>query len=603
MSRLIVDEKNLPILRGALVPDSAMQTLQGIAVSPGVAIGEALIVDHEGFRIPRRFVTRDAVEDELERFHGAATAVEKQIDQNRRTISDDLGEKYGDIFAAHLALLCDPQLRGKIEELIREQNYSPEYAISCVIRKYAQIFQSHENSFLAERANDLFDIKRQLLQNLLGRQREELSHLMSEVVVLAHDLTPSETAHLDRKFVLGFVTEVGGPGGHTSIVAKALEIPAVVGVGQYMVDVSGGEQVIIDGDHGRVILQPDEATLARYQREAAEHRSLAVRLGTLHNLPAETTDGVRIQLNANIEFPRESEICLSRGAAGIGLYRTEFLYLGTESEPTEEEHFKAYRRVVEAMGDREVVIRTLDLGADKITRQQAAQKENNPFLGLRSIRLSLRNLPLFRTQLRAILRASVSGDVRIMFPMVTTLRELRQAKMVLAEVMEDLDEESVPFDREIPVGIMVEVPATVLTIEEFVKEVDFLSIGTNDLTQYTLAIDRSNQDVASLYNASEPAVLRLIDRTIQAANAAQIEVGLCGQMAANPIYTMLLLGMGLRSLSVPPGSVPVVKKACRSVSIAQCEEVAQTVRKMETALQIDNYTREELKKIVPELLV
>ena len=578
-----------------------MQKLQGIAVSPGVAVGEALVMDNEGFRIPRRFVARDAVEHELERLEAAIAGAGAEIERNRAAVSRELGDQYAAVFSAHLQMLRDPTLRAELEAMIRDRHYSPEYAVSRALRRYAKVFQSIESSYLAERANDIFDIEKRVLRNLLGRRREELSHLISPVIVLAYNLTPSETANLNRKFVRGFVTEVGGPGSHTAIVAEGLEIPAVVGTGPFMTDVSGGDVVIVDGDHGLVILQPDEETLAHYRYEDEQNRTRAAQLESLRELPAETADGVHIELLANIEFPTEVAHCIERGADGIGLYRTEFLYLGADVEPDEEVHFEAYSRVVSEVGDRPVVIRTCDLGAEKVSYD--AEGSRNPTLGLRSIRLSLKNLPLFRTQLRAVLRASALGDVRLMFPLVSTLLELRQAKMVLTDVMEDLDEQGIAFDSKLPVGMMVEVPAAVMMIDHFVDEVDFLSIGTNDLTQYTLAADRSNKDVAALYSAGDPSVLRLMRIAIAAANLKGLPVNACGQMAGNTIFTMLLLGMGLRRLSATPSAIPEVKKVCRTVTIPACEQVAQRVMSMENARDIKNYLREELKKILPELVV
>ena len=579
-----------------------MQKLQGIAVSPGIAIGEALVMDNEGFRIPRRFVARDAVESELERLGQAIDAAAIEISRNRDSIAGQLGKQYGAIFEAHLQMLHDPQLRREIDAMIGEQHYSPEYAVSRALRRYAKVFQSLEGSHFAERASDIFDIEKRLLRNLLGHAREEIAHLTSAVLVLAHNLTPSETASLDRKFVNGFVTEMGGPGSHTAIVAQGMEIPAVVGVGPFLTDVSGGEVVIIDGDQGLVILSPDEETIARYRHEAEQHACLVVRLESLRDLPAETLDGQRIELSGNIEFPHEAVMCNARGCDGIGLYRTEFLYLGAEVEPTEEVHYEAYAKVVQTMGNKPVVIRTLDLGADKMSHVATPEDEANPFLGLRSIRLALRNLPLFRTQLRAILRASALGNVWINYPLISTLRELRQAKMVLADVMEDLEEHGIEFNRSLPIGMMVEVPSAVMMIDQFVQEVDFLSIGTNDLIQYTLAVDRSNKDVASLYNACDPAVLKLIDMSIRAARQRGIPINMCGQMSSSPTYTMLLLGLGLRQLSATPSAIPELKKLCRSVTIPQCEAVAGRAMSMENAQNIKSYLKEELKRVLPEFV-
>jgi phosphotransferase system enzyme I (PtsI) len=578
-----------------------MQKLRGIAVSPGVVVGEALVMDTEGFRIPRRFVSRDAVEDELERLHRAIRVASEEIGQNRDAVSKELGDKYGAIFEAHLQMLQDSRLREELEEMISQRHYSPEYAVSRTLRRYAHVFQHLDSHYLAERAADIFDIEKRLLRILLGLRREGLAHLTSPVLVLAHSLTPSEAANLDRRFVRGFVTETGGPGSHTAIVAEALEIPAVLGTGPFLTDVSGGDKVIIDGDKGLVILHPDEETLARYQHEEEEHRSLAARLRELRDLPAETADGVRVQLLANIEFPHEVEHCLDRGADGVGLYRTEFLYLGAEREPDEEVHYQAYSQVMRSMRGKPVTIRTFDLGADKVPHLPQPEDERNPFLGMRSIRLALRNLPMFRTQLRALLRASALGEVKVLFPLISTLLEFRKAKMVLTDVMEDLDEHGVKFDRNLQVGMMVEVPSAVMMIDRFVEEVDFLSIGTNDLIQYTLAVDRSNKDVIPLYNASDPSVLRLIRMTIDAAGRKSIPVNLCGQMSGNPVYTMLLLGLGLRQLSVAPAVIPEIKLVCRKVGIGQCEEIASRVMTMENARDIELLLRGEVRKHVPEL--
>ncbi|MHC4398240.1 MAG: phosphoenolpyruvate--protein phosphotransferase [Planctomycetota bacterium] len=578
-----------------------MQRFEGIAVSPGVAIGEALVMGSEGFRIPRRFVARDAVEDELERLDKAIAATSDEIARNRDAVSQELGEQTAAIFEAQLQMLQSAKLRSELESWIRERHYSPEYSVSRRFRDYAERFEQLQSEDFASKANDIRDIEKRLLRNLLGLRREALADVTSPVLVLANDLTPSETANLNREFVRGFVTEKGGPGSHTAVVAGGLGIPAVLGTGPILNQVSGGDLVIVDGDQGLVILHPDEETIARYEHEAEQIRSLAARLETLRDLPAETADGVRVDLFGNIEFPYEVDHCVARGADGVGLYRTEFLYLGAEVEPDEEVHFQAYSRVVESMDNRPVTIRTFDLGADKVPHLPQPEDERNPFLGLRSIRLALRRLPMFRTQLRAALRASAGGNVRIMFPLISTLREFRQSKMVLSDVMEDLEEHGVPFDSNVPVGMMVEVPSAVMMIDQFVEEVDFLSIGTNDLIQYTLAVDRSNKDVVDLYNAADPAVLKLVSMTIEAARRRSVDVNLCGQMSASPTYTMLLLGLGLRQFSVPPSAIPEVKKVCRSVTITQCEPVARRAVSMENARDIKVYLREELKKYVPEL--
>ena len=576
-----------------------MLKLQGIAVSPGVTIGEALVLDSEGFRIPRRFVARSAVDTELQRLATAIAETSREIERNRDTIAAELGGQYAAIFAAHLAMLHDPKLQEELTSAVRDRNFWPEYAVSRTLRRYAKAFQNLDNH-IAQRAHDIYDIEKSLLRNLLGQRRETLAAISQPVIVLAHNLTPSETANLDRRFVQGFATELGGPGSHTAIVAEGLEIPAVVGLGPFLADVSGGEPVILDGNQGVVILQPDEETIARYRLEVEQARTVAARLDSLRDLPAETLDGVRIQVTGNIEFPSEAEHCLSRGCDGIGLYRTEFLYLTSRREPTEEDHYAAYAAVVSAMGDRPVVIRTLDLGADKMRTETTPEEERNPCLGLRSIRLSLRQLPMFRTQLRAILRASALGDVRVLFPLVSTIVELRQARMVLADVMEDLAEHGIAFNPRMPVGMMVETPAAVIMLDAFVKEVDFVSIGTNDLIQYTLAVDRGNKEVAELYNACDPAVLRQLRRSLDVAREAGVPANVCGQMSGSVMFTQLLLGLGLRQMSVPASAIPEVKQVCRRVSVAECRGIAERALSMDGAREVKAYLRDQMRRLLSE---
>ena len=574
-----------------------MLKLQGIAVSPGVTIGEALVLDSEGFRIPRRFVERSAVDTELARLATAVAETAHEVERNRDAIRAELGDKYAAIFEAHLAMLHDTKLQEELTSAVRDKNWWPEYAVSRTLRRYAKAFQNLDNH-IAQRAHDIYDLEKSLLRNLLGQRRETLAAISQPVIVLAHNLTPSETANLDRRLVRGFATELGGPGSHTAIVAEGLEIPAVVGVGPFLADVSGGEPVILDGNQGVIILQPDEETIAQYRLEEEAARTVAARLDGLRDLPAETTDGVRVQIMGNIEFPSEVEQCISRGCDGIGLYRTEFLYLTSRREPTEEDHYAAYSEVVKAMPDKPVVIRTLDLGADKMLTERTPEEERNPCLGLRSIRLSLRQLPIFRTQLRAILRASALGDVRVMFPLVSTIVELRQARMVLADVMEDLAEHGIAFNPKMPVGMMVETPAAVMMLDAFIKEVDFVSIGTNDLIQYTLAVDRGNKEVADLYNACDPAVLRLLRRSLDVAHEAGVPANVCGQMSGSVMYTQLLLGLGLRHLSVPASAVPEVKQACRSVSVADCRLIADQALTMHAAQEVKAYLRDQMRRLL-----
>jgi phosphotransferase system enzyme I (PtsI) len=574
-----------------------MKVLRGIAASPGVAVGEVMVLASEGYRIPRRLAPRAAAENELARLAHAVDAAAQEMIAHRDAVTRELGKQYGAIFSAHELMLRDPQLHAEVERLVREKRYTAEYAVSRTLRRYAKVLQSMEGS-LAERTNDIYDIEKSLLRHLLGRNREDVANLTQPVIVLSTNLTPSETAGLHRELVRGFATELGGMGGHTSIVAEALEIPAVVGVGRFLSQVSGGEKIIIDGHEGLVILRPDRETLARYEDEAERRRQHAVQLRPFWNEPAVTADGVRIRVCANIEFPEEVKACRVRGADGVGLYRTEFLYLASSTEPTEEDQFQAYRRVAEAMHGAPVIIRTLDLGADKIPSAHAEEK--NPFLGMRSIRLSLRHPEMFCVQLRAILRASAYGDIRMMFPLVCKLEEWREARRMVSRVVEELEAGQIPCNRQIPIGMMVETPSAVVMLDRFCDEVDFISIGTNDLIQYTLAVDRSNSDVADLYHPADPAVLRLLNMTVQAAQRRNTPVSVCGQIAG-PHYLMLLLGLGLREVSVAPSAIPEMKRVCSSLSLDACQTAARAALEMDDARQIETFLKDELTRLAPQL--
>lgn len=580
-----------------------MLELQGIAVSPGVAIGRALVFDREGYRITRCLVKPGESEIELNRLVEAVGNAREKLESTQLSTKASLGDHLGSIFSAQQQILVDPNLQSELESLIRKKSYSAEYAVSEVFTRYAAIFRKSPSTFLAERANDVRDVERLLLEQLTGQPMATLTQLPHEAIVVSHDLTPGETAAFDREKVLGICTEAGGPGGHTAIVARGMEIPAVVGVGNFLHNIRSGDEVIVDGHLGRIIVSPDPETKARYLERRLFRQSIATQLEEIRDLPATTSDGVRIELMANVEFPHEAAACLARGADGVGLYRTEFLYLGHTLEPSEEEHYEAYAQVVRDMQNRPVVIRTLDLGADKMGMTRPAEPENNPFLGLRSIRLSLRNPALFRIQLRAILRAACLGDVRVMFPMITTLDELRNARFLLRSVSEDLLTESKFIPCAVQVGMMVEVPAAVLMLDRFIEEIDFVSIGTNDLTQYTLAVDRSNDSVVDLYQACDPAVLRLIEKTQQVASKHNKSTSVCGEMSNNPAYALLLVGMGIRTLSIAPAAIPILKKAIRSVTIGQCEAMAWRALRLDTAREVDAFLMNQLAGLVPEIVL
>lgn len=579
-----------------------MEKFHGIPVSSGVAIGPAVVLDDEGYSIPRCHVAQADAAAEYDRLLAAIGAVIGHLEEHHTGAAKRINDSTAGIFSAQIQMLRDPRLLVELKKRVVELCQSADYAISQVMHSYSAALRRLTNPLLAERAEDVLDLERQVLHELGAVNRRRIDNLGEPSIIFAHTLTPSETAGLDRNQVIGFATETGGSGGHTAIVAKGLELPAVVGIGSFIDKITFGTQVIIDGDRGVVIFDPDEATLERYRQGIQRRRELIARLNQLADLPAETSDGVHIQLSANIEFPHEVAACLERGADGIGLYRTEFLYLTRRDEPSEEDHYEAYSQVVRAMQGRPVVIRTLDLGADKMGHRPLAEQEHNPFLGLRSIRLSLKNQDLFRPQLRAVLRAAVHGDVRLMFPLITTLGELRQARMLVNVVAEDLQEEGIRCRTDIPIGMMVEVPAAVLMLDRFIREVDFLSIGTNDLAQYTLAVDRSNEYVADLYQSSDPAVLRLIRRSVEVADAHHVPLSVCGEMSSNPGRALLLIGLGVRSLSVPPQALTKVKKAIRSVSMSQCREIAERVMTFDAAGEVDLYLLDRLGAIAPELV-
>ena len=577
-----------------------MEILKGIGVSSGVAICSAVVLDAEEYRIPQRRIPAEQVDDEVQRLNRGFLDAAGEVANLHISRADLWDSKMKDIFAVHLNFLRDRTLRRRIADLIRQEKYTAEYAVSSTLRDIAKQFALIEDRYLSERVNDIYDIESRLLRHLIGQRREDLEHLTEPVVVVAHDLAPTQTAGFDRKVIKGFATDAGGRTSHTAIVARSLGIPAVVALETVTSQVAAGDTVIVDGHRGTVVINPDPATLEEYRDYRAALAKHELQLGEVAKLKSVTTDGVAITLLGNIEFPDETELVLAKGGDGIGLYRTEFLYLGQIREPTEEDHYQAYIKVIEALGDLPVTIRTVDLGADKFTQSKRLLREPNPFLGLRSIRYCLQNLPLFKTQIRAILRASAKGNVKLMFPLISTLTELRQAKWVVADVKEDLEEQHIEFDDDIPIGMMIETPAAALVSEHFAEEVDFFSIGTNDLIQYTLAVDRVNEKVASLYSPTDPAVLALMRQVFQAAKRANIDVSICGEMASEPEFVPLLIGLGFTTLSLAPAMMPEIKTVVRALSMEHCRRLARTVMDFDTDKQTISFLRTELQSIMPD---
>jgi phosphotransferase system enzyme I (PtsI) len=577
-----------------------MEIKKGIGVSPGVVISTAVVLDAEALVIPKRNVPVADLPAEIERFGKAVAVTVVDRQKLRDAVTAKHGKQIGAIFDFHMGLLKDPTLSNQVIAEIKSQGTTAEYAVSTVMRRLANAFQDMPNPYMSERVKDIHDIEKSLLRNLIGQRHSDLAHLDQDVVIIAHDLLPSQTAALDKTRVRGFATDVGGRTSHTAIVARAMGIPAVVGLGNITGEVSGGDTVIIDGTRGMVIVNPDADQIAEHREYERAQLRLESELAMLRELPAQTQDGHVVSMLANIELAEDIEEALIRGAEGVGLLRSEFLYLASDHEPTEEDHYQAYAKACKLLEGKPLVIRTLDLGADKYTQEKAASPERNPFLGDRSIRMCLHDIPMFKRQLRAILRASSLGDVRIMFPMISTLMELRQAKMILYDVMEEMEDEGQTFRRDIPIGIMIEVPSAALMANNFAKEVNFFSIGTNDLIQYTLAVDRTNEKVAGLFCPAHPAVLTLIREVIRAGSRNSIGVSVCGEMAGEPLYTLLLLGLGLTTFSMNGPDIPEVKKIIRSTTVEHARNVARKVMSFDSERQVMHYLREETRKIIPE---
>jgi phosphotransferase system enzyme I (PtsI) len=577
-----------------------MQIVRGIPVSPGVVIGRVFVLDDEHRRIPPRHIRADETQRELERLDDALAKAADELHLLRDQAERELGAEAAKIFTFHVGALQDQTLIGPMRRRVKDDRFAAEYAVYSVLREWAERFAAMSDVTFATKIDDVRDLSARVLRHLIGEHESRLEKLDRVAVIVASDLTPSQTAGFDRDKVAAFATDFGGRTSHTAIVARALAIPAVVGCGALGEAVKDGDLIIVDGDRGLVIVDPDDAKLDEYNAYLERRKTEQLTLTEIASLESITRDDQAIQLLGNIEFPQEVASVLGFGGEGVGLYRTEFLFLTHQTEPSEEDHFESYKGCIDRLEGKPLVIRTVDLGADKYTQAQFETPERNPFLGCRSIRYCLANIQMFKVQLRAILRASALGPVKIMFPLITSTAELRKGKFLISEVMEELAEEEIPFDREVDVGMMVEVPSAAVMADVFAREVDFFSIGTNDLVQYTLAVDRTNERVASLYNPAHPAVLRLIRDVSRAARRREVPVSCCGEAAAEPEMALLLIGLGLRTLSVNAGSIPGLKRLIRSVSVAQCERIARRAISFDSDVEVASFVRDQLRKIIPD---
>ncbi|MBW2019545.1 MAG: phosphoenolpyruvate--protein phosphotransferase [Deltaproteobacteria bacterium] len=563
-------------------------TLQGIAGSPGIAIGKAYLVEQEDVDvIEKRFVEPEDIAAEIRRFKGAVKKAQRQLQR----VIDEVPEEFRDhiyILDAHMMLLKDKMIHNGTIEHIERENVNAEWALKMAVDEVKSIFKKMPDPYFRERASDVTHASKLILGNLLGTGSSNISHIDKRVIVVAHDLSPAETTQMQLEKVKAFLTDLGGKTSHTGIIARSLEIPAVLGLGNAKQLIKTDDLLIVDGSAGVVILDPDEETLTRYQERKDLFEQYQAMITRSSHLPAETTDGFCLMVMANIGLLEDVVSVIDHGGDGIGLYRTEFLYLNRPTLPSEQDLFDNYRDVAEIMAPRTVTIRTLDIGGDKFASGLQLAEEMNPALGLRAIRFSLWSPEIFKTQLRAILRAANLGNVRIMFPMISEVDEIIQAKQMLNEAAESLDKAGVPFRADIEVGAMIEVPSAVIMADVLAREVDFFSIGTNDLIQYSLAIDRINKQVAHLYQPLHPAVLRMIQRVVEAAREAGIQVYMCGEMAGDPVNLPVLLGMELDAISMNPISIPVVKKMVRMLSLKESKQFLKEALKQVTAADVLN---------------
>lgn len=572
-----------------------MRELRGIAASPGTAYAPAfLFYDDYNVSIPSYSISSEEAESEFERFSEAVAQAKDGVKALRTKALKEAGEDRAAIFDAHLMMLDDPEVAATVKNGLDSSLLNVESVVFTFEQDMIDQLSSSQDPYIQERVSDVHDVVRRILGHLLHRERLSLADIDRDVVVVAKDLLPSDMVGMARSRIKGIATEAGGRTSHAAILARAFQIPAVLGIGSFMADIKDGIPLIVDGDRGLVIVDPDEGALKK-ERAAQSLRVAKEReFASIREAPAAMKDGARILLEANIEVPEEVESVLEHNADGIGLFRSEFLFLGGHI-PGEEAQYKAYRTVVEAMGGKPVTIRTLDIGGDKVLPELGAQDEKNPLLGWRAIRFCLSKTEIFRTQLRAILRASVFGDVRIMFPMISTMEELIKARGILEEAQWECRTRGFSVPDQIKAGIMIEVPSAALCSDILSRSADFFSIGTNDLTQYTMAVDRGNEKVAYLHDPYNPAVLRLIKMTIDAARKADIEVGLCGEMGADPPAAVLLVGMGLRELSMSAASIPAVKSLLMSLDLEEAENLAADVMKMTSSTQVTTHIANRFK--------
>lgn len=560
--------------------------MKGIGASPGIAIGKAFVLNNQEINVNMEKINKDEVTIELKKLQLAVEKSKKQLENIIQKTFIKLGYSEALILKAQLLILEDPDFIGQIKNIIENQLDNAALATKKTYHKFACVFDNMKDEYIKERAADIKDVTTRIIKNMLGIQSFDLEWIDEEVIIIANDLSPSDTMQLNREKVLGFGTNIGGLTSHIAIMAKSIEIPAVLGVGDLTSQVRPGDLVILDGVAGRIFINPNKEIVDKYRKKKEEYNLYIKKLQELKDLPAETLDGHRVKITGNIGMPKEVEAVTNNGGQGIGLYRTEFLYMNRDDNPSEEEQFIAYRDVLLKMKGLPIIIRTLDIGGDKSTSCLKLPQEENPFLGFRAIRLSLGEEKIFKEQLRAILRASVYGRASILYPMISGVNEVMQANALLKEAKKELDAKNIPYNKDIEVGAMIETPSAALTADIIASEVDFFSIGTNDLCQYTLAVDRINENVSYLYQPFHPAVLRLIKNTIDISKHRGITIGMCGEMAGDPMSILILLGFGLKEFSMSPQSIPLIKKIIRSVTLKQAQDIAQEALSLTTSDEI-----------------